>query len=251
MDIIRGLMFFSHRNLHVSRAAFLLFCTVFNLFPSRGISKIRPLSQDLLDAGELVTKSEAVLRGFLEDPNMKWFQENISTAHGVFIAPEMLRGDFLIGNSDGPGVLLVRDPATGKWSYPGFYSIDSVSMGFQIGADASEIILLIMTEQGMRALLSPEFKIDAKVVVASGPVGDGPPHYSADILAYARSMMGIIGGVALAGSVITPRTSLNHAYYGQPVSLVDIFLRQTVSNSKAESLRKRVATASEEPDKSL
>ena len=124
-------------------------------------------SQDQLDATELVTKSDAVLQGFQEDPNMKWFRENIRTARGIFIAPQMLRGAFLIGSSSGAGVFFARDPAKepkDQWSYPGFYGIDSVSMGFQIGADASEIILLVLTEQGLKALLAPEFRIDSNVV---------------------------------------------------------------------------------------
>ena len=219
----------------------LFLCLVFTLYPAQGNSNTTLPSQNLLDASELVTKSDAVLRGFQEDPNMKWFRENIGTTRGIFIAPQMLRGTFLIGSSGGAGVFFARDQVTGRWSYPGFYAIDSVSMGFQIGADASEIILLVMTAQGMKAMLAPEFKIDSKIVVSAGPIGDGPPQYSADILAYARSMMGIISGVSLTGSVLTPRSSLNEAYYDRPVSLEDILLRQLVSNYKAESLRRRIA----------
>ncbi|RWX51318.1 Lipid-binding SYLF domain-containing protein [Candidatus Electrothrix marina] len=242
-------MFFLKRTLFFSEAAKgavgLLFCCVLLVYPSRGFSKTASLSQDLLDAEELVTKSDAVLRVFLEDPNLKWFRRNIGTARGVFIAPQMLRGAFLIGSSRGSGLLFARDPA-GKWSYPGFYAINSVSMGLQIGADASEIILLVMTEQGMNAMLSPEFKIDSRIdsqiMVAAGTMGDGPPQDSADILAFARSMRGIINGVSLGGAVITPRSSLNTAYYGRTVSLEDILVRQRARNDKAESLRRRIAT---------
>ncbi|MDU9048900.1 MAG: lipid-binding SYLF domain-containing protein [Candidatus Electrothrix sp. Rat3] len=178
---------------------------------------------------------------------MKWFRGNIGIARGVFIAPQMLRGAFLIGGSRGSGLLLARDLATGKWSYPGFYAINSVSTGLQIGADASEIILLVMTEQGMNAMLSSEFKIDSEGMVAAGPIGDASPQDSADILAFARSMRGSISGVSLAGAVITPRSSLNTAYYGRPVNLEDILVRQMVSNYKAESLRRRIATAPKAP----
>jgi lipid-binding SYLF domain-containing protein len=249
-------MFFLKQSLFLSDAArgtvSLLFCCVLIfLYPSRGFSKTAPLSQDLLDAGELVVKSDIILRSFLEDSDMEWFRGNIGTARGVFIVPQMLRGTFLIGSSRGSGVLLARDPATGKWSYPGFYAIDSVSTGLQIGADASEIIFLIMTEQGMNAMLSPEFKIDSRIdsqiMVAAGTIGDGPPQDSADILAFARSMRGIINGVSLGGAVITPRSSLNTAYYGRTVSLEDILVRQRASNYKAESLRRRIATAPKEP----
>ena len=223
-----------------------MLCLACALSSAQGSARTVLPSQDLLDATELVTKSDAVLQGFQEDPNMKWFQENIRTARGIFIAPQMLRGAFLIGSSSGSGVFFARDPAKeqkDQWSYPGFYGIDSVSMGFQIGADASEIILLVLTEQGLKALLAPEFEINSNAVSA-GPIGAGPPLDSTDILAYARSMMGIISGVSLTGAVITPRRGLNDAYYAvynRPVSLEDILLHQVVSNSQAESLRRRIA----------
>ncbi|MCI5125325.1 MAG: hypothetical protein D3925_12825 [Candidatus Electrothrix sp. AR5] len=226
-------------------------CCLIPLPSAWGFSKTLQRSQEFLDAGYLVTKSDYVLRGFLEDPNMKWFQRNIGIARGVFIVPQMLRGAFLIGSSRGSGVLLARDPATGRWSYPGFYAVNSVSMGLQIGADASEIIFLVMTEQGVNAMLSSEFKIDSridsKIVVEAGLVGDGPPQEAVDILAFARSMRGIIRGVSLGGAVITPCSSLNTAYYGRPVSLKDILVRQRASNYKAESLRRRVARATKAP----
>lgn len=208
-----------------------------------------PHSQDMLDAKELVAQSDKLLSVFLEDPNMKWFQRHINAARGVFIVPQLFRGAFLIGSSGGSGVLLAHDPVSGKWSYPGFYTIDSVSTGLQIGADASEIILLIMTEQGMQAMLLSQFKIDSNIVVAAVTFGNRASQQStrsarsADILAFARSMMGIISGVSLTGAVITPRSTLNNAFYGKPVSLEDILVCQVVSNYKAESLRKRVIAA--------
>ena len=117
-------------------------------------------------------------------------------------------------------------------------------MGLQIGADASEIILLVMTEQGMQAMLTPDIRMGAKIVAAAGPVGKGTAPYRADIIAYARSMMGIISGISLTGSVISPRNALNNAYYGRTtVSLQDILLRRTVKNYQAESLRGRLSTA--------
>lgn len=209
-------------------------------------------SQDMLAAKELVAQSDKLLFDFLEDPNIKSFQRYIKTACGVFIVPQLFRGDFLIGSSGGSGVLLAQDPISGKWSYPGFYTIDSVSTGLQIGADASEIILLIMTEQGMQAMLLSQFTVDSNsnIVVAAGTLGNASQQStstlsarSADILAFARSIMGIISGVSLTGSIITPRSALNNAFYGRPVTLEDILVRQVVNNHKAESLRKRVMAA--------
>ncbi len=220
-----------------------LCCLLFSPSPSWGFSKNSLRSQELLDARELVAQSDAVLYDFLQDPNVKWLPKHIAKARGIFIVPQMLRGTFLIGQSGGTGVLLARDPVSGKWSYPGFYTIDSVSTGLQIGADASEIILLVMTERGMQAMLRPQFRINSDIVVAAGSRGTRTSQRSADIIAYARSMMGIISGVSLAGAIIAPQSTLNTAFYGKPVRLEDILVRQQVSNYTAGSLRRRIMKA--------
>ncbi|XOF32745.1 MAG: lipid-binding SYLF domain-containing protein [Candidatus Electrothrix sp. YB6] len=202
---------------------------------------IDPPSQDALNAEELIKKSDAVLQSFLAAPNMERFRNNINKASGVFIVPQMLRGKFLIGRSGGAGLLLARDPDTGTWRHPAFYTLDSVSTGLQIGADASEIILLVMTEKGMKAMLSPEFNITGQdVSVAAGSVGDEHSRPSADILAFTRSMKGIFGGVFLAGAVITPRPQWNKAYYGKPVTVQDILMQHAAGSRRADLLRSRL-----------
>jgi lipid-binding SYLF domain-containing protein len=222
-----------------------LCCLVFLPSPSWGFSNNILYSQEQRDARELVAQSDAVLYEFLQDPNVKWLRKHLAKARGILIVPQMFRGTFLIGKSGGPGVLLARDPVSEKWSYPGFYTIDSVSTGLQIGADASEIILLIMTEQGMKAMLRPEFTITSRSLVAAGPNGDERSQLSADILAYGRSMKGIISGVSLTGSVITPQSALTTAFYGRTVSMEDVLVHQRVSNYKAGSLRRRIKDAGE------
>jgi len=189
------------------------------------------------DAQALVLKSDAVFRSFMVDPNMSWFQKNVDQALGIFILPQMLRGGFIIGGSGGSGVFLSRDSKTGTWSYPAFYTMGSVSIGFQIGADASEIVMMIMTRKGLNAMLSTEFKLGADVSVAAGPVGATAKAQTADVLAFGRSK-GAFGGVSIEGAVIAPRSTWNNAYYGQPVGPVDILIRHSVTNPQADQLRK-------------
>lgn len=188
------------------------------------------------EPGDLVERSAAVYRGFMTDPSMEWFQRNVDQARGIFIVPQMLRGGFIIGGSGGRGVLLAQDPASGKWSYPAFYSMGSVSFGFQIGADASEIILLIMTDRGLNAMLSTDYKLGADVAMAAGPVGASAKAQTADILAFGRSQ-GIYGGVSLEGAAISPQDDWNRQYYGKPVQLFDILINQKLSNRQADPLR--------------
>ena len=188
------------------------------------------------DAQALVLKGTAVIKSFLADSNMTWFHNNAHRARAIFIVPQMIRGGFIVGGSGGSGVLLHRDIKTGTWSYPAFYTMGSVSIGLQIGADASEIVMMVMTEKGLNAMLSTEFKLGADVAVAAGPVGASAKAQTVDVLAFGRSK-GAFGGVSIEGAVISPRDKWNNDYYGSPVGPVDILIRGSVSNPQADQLR--------------
>jgi len=203
---------------------------------SLSLTAFQAFGEDFSKPDELVLNSEAVFKSFMADTNMEWFQNNVSKAKGIFILPRMLRGGFIFGGAGGSGALLAHNRETGKWSYPAFYTMGSVSFGLQIGADATEIILLVMTDRGMEAMLSKEFKLGGDVTLAAGPLGRSAKAQTADILAYGRSK-GAFAGLAIDGAVIAPRYEWNNTYYGKEVLLVDILINQTVSSPKAENLR--------------
>jgi len=206
-------------------------------FVALGISAGQTIAEeDFSKPDELVLKSEAVFKSFKADPQMDWFRDNVSKAKGIFIVPRMLRGGFFIGGSGGSGALLAKNRETGKWSYPAFYTMGSVSFGLQIGGDVSEIILLVMTDKGIDAMLSNEFKLGGDVAMAAGPVGAGAKAQTADILAYG-SAKGAYVGISLEGAVVSPRYKWNNTYYGKEVTLVDILINQTESNPQADNLR--------------
>jgi len=190
----------------------------------------------------LVNQATVVYRGFLADPDMQWFRNNVSTARGIFIVPQLLRGGFIVGGSGGRGVLLALDPTSGRWSSPAFYSMGSLSVGFQIGADASEIILLVMTDRGLNAMLSTDFKLGADVAVAAGPVGISAKAQTADILAFGRSQ-GLYGGISLEGAIINPLDDWNRQYYTSPVQIFDILITQKYTNPQADALRQLLPKA--------
>lgn len=157
----------------------------------------------------------------------------------MFIAPQVLKGAYIIGASGGSGVLLVRDEKTGRLNGPAFYAIGGASIGFQIGGEASEVILLLMTERGVSSLLSNSLKLGADAGLAVGPVGMGASaataNLSADILSFSRSK-GLYGGVSLDGAVVAISGDLNDAYYGKRVTPTDILIRHEVTNPHAGSL---------------
>jgi len=200
-------------------------------------------ADDYTDTQALVDQSTILMKSFGDDPEMAWFQNNIQYAKAVFIVPQMLKAGFFIGGSGGSGALLSRDMKTNVWSYPVFYSMGAVSFGLQIGGEASEIVLMVMTDKGMDSMLTTSFKLGADVTVAAGPMGQGAKAATADILAFARSK-GAFMGVSIEGAIIKPRDKWNAAYYKQDVSPADIVIRNISSNPQADALRTAVAEQS-------
>ena len=197
------------------------------------------VANDQQEARQLVEKAKFTLDNFMGDNHMGAFRDLLSKAQGVLIAPELYKGAFIVGASGGNAVLLVRDQKTGKWSEPAFYTIGGASFGLQIGGQASEVILLAMTDRGATSFLGNSLKLGGDAGVAAGPVGIGvsaaTANMSADILSFARSK-GLYGGVSLDGAVVAVRSGLNEAYYGKAVSPADILVRHDVSNPQAAAL---------------
>jgi lipid-binding SYLF domain-containing protein len=191
------------------------------------------IADDKAKAQGVVDKMTESFNHLSADPNMGWFRDNLKKAQAVMILRQF-RAGFIIGGSGGSGVMLSHDKQ-GKWSYPAFYGIGSGSIGFQIGAEGSEVALLIMTQKGRDALLTTDVKLGGDISVAAGPVGAGAKAATTDVLSFSRSK-GIYGGMSLEGMVIGPKSSLNQAYYDQGVSPLDILVNQKVQNPGANDL---------------
>ena len=198
------------------------------------------------EAQELVNKARLSFQSLLRDPNMTWFRDHLKDAKGVLIVPQLLKAAFFVGGSGGSGVLLARNEKTGEWSEPAFYTLGSGSFGLQFGAEASEVILLVMTPRGVEALLTSTLKLGGDASVAIGPVGGGvqgaTANLSADILSFARSK-GLFAGISLEGAVVAARDDWNNAYYGKAVRPLDILINRSVSNSHSAELRATVGKA--------
>lgn len=193
------------------------------------------------EAENLVDSAAIVVKGFAADPDLKWFRDEVKKAKAVLVIPQSIKGAFFVGGSGGSGALVAHDAATGEWGYPAFYTIGSVSFGLQFGGEASEVVLLIMTDRGMEKLLTSSFKLGADLTLAAGPVGGGAAAQTADVFSYARSK-GAFAGVALNGAVVKTKDKFNEAYYGKRVSPTDILIRKSVTNPHADPLRKEIAT---------
>ncbi len=231
-----------HRMVRISAgaaAAVLFFATI-------GTIGARPASaDDAQDARQLVEKARLTFESFVADPSLG---ENlrilIQKAHAVLIYPQVLRGAFIIGASGGSGVLLVQDLPSRKWGGPAFYTIGEASFGLQAGADASEVVLVALTDRGVSALLSTSTKLGANASIALGPVGAGvtgaTANISADIVSYSRNK-GLYAGLSLEGAIVAVREALNTAYYGKAVTPTEILVQRQVSNPQAAGLIEDVA----------
>jgi lipid-binding SYLF domain-containing protein len=191
----------------------------------------------------LISKAEATLNDFQGDPQMYWIRDHIRDAKGVIIAPEIRKAGFVLGGSGGRAVLLARDPDTGNFSGPAFYTIASASIGFQAGIEKSEVVMLVMTDKALDRLLSSQLKLGGEASIAAGPVGEGAASsITSDIVAFSRSK-GIYGGVNLEGTVVKVNDEWNKHYYGRAVMPTDILVRHSVSNPKAERLLQKISQA--------
>jgi len=198
-----------------------------------------PLKATTATAEALVDAATDSVNTFTIDPDMKWFRDNMSNAKGVLIVPSLVKGGFIFGGSGGSGVLLTKGD-NNIWSDPAFYTMGSGTVGFQIGVEVSEIILMIMTEKGVDALLTSSFKLGGDISIAAGPIGAGAKAQTADILAFSRSK-GIYGGLNIEGAVLKTRNDWNHDYYGNQASPRSILIEGTATNAHADALRNAVA----------
>ena len=204
------------------------------------------------DEGEqkdLVEKSRITLDGFLADSNMAWFRDHMKEARGIFIVPQLLKAAFFFGGEGGSGVFLVKDDKTDEWSDPAFYTMGAGSFGFQFGAQASEVVLLVMSQRGIESLLTSTFKLGGDISVAIGPVGAGiegstAMNLSADLLSFARAK-GLFGGISLEGAVIATRDEWNRDYYGKEVRPTDILVKRAVMNPHSAGLKAALVRAAD------
>jgi lipid-binding SYLF domain-containing protein len=197
---------------------------------------------DAEEADSTILAARATLADFMADPDMTWFKEHFREAKAVLIVPNQNKGGFIFAGSGGVGVLLAKD-AKGGWGSPAFYRLASVSVGFQIGGEHSQVIFLVESQKGVDSFLSSKVQLGGDLSVAAGPVGQGTQATTADVLSFSRSK-GAFVGASLEGTMVKPASDLNRALYGKAVSPVDILVRDNVPQGKAEALREDLAKAS-------
>ena len=200
-----------------------------------------------LEEQQLVEKARHTVESFMDDPNFTWFQGHVKDAKALLIIPQQLKAAFWVGVDGGSGVLVARDEQTGEWSEPAFYILGGLSFGFQFGGEASEVIILAMTQGAVQKLYASSFKLGGDASIAAGPYGAGAEgatsaNLNADFLSFSRSK-GVYAGVSLEGSIIYANDDSNEAYYGKKVRPVDILVTKSVKNKHSSGFRQAIMTA--------
>lgn len=192
------------------------------------------------DQQQLVDRATLAAQEVLDDNEGHDARAMLPRARAVMICPRIFHAGFLFGGEGGGCVLLARG-GQGSWSSPAFYSVGGGSFGLQAGIQDAEVMMMILTDNGLRSVMDSQFRLGANASVALVTIGGGvegatTTNLNADIVAFARTR-GLFAGVSIQGSVMSSDSGGDQAYYGQPVGPVDIVMAMRVSNPAADPLR--------------
>lgn len=157
-------------------------------------------------------------------------QDLLDKAKCVVVIPSVVKAAFIVGGSYGRGTMACRsgNRFSGGWGSPAMMVLEGGSVGFQIGGEATDFVLLIMNEHGANSLLHSKVKLGGDLSAAAGPVGrtaeaNTDAYMRAEILTYSRAR-GLFAGVSLEGASLRPDDEGNEALYGKDFSAEKIVM---------------------------
>jgi lipid-binding SYLF domain-containing protein len=176
---------------------------------------------------ERIEESATVMKEILDMPDTI-NKDVLNKAECIVIYPSVKKAAFIVGGSYGRGVITCRkgQDFSGPWSAPAMFALEGGSVGFQIGAQATDFVLLVMNEAGAKSVMSSKVKLGGDASVAAGPVGrtasaETDIVMKAEILSYSRAQ-GLFAGVSLEGSTMRSDDGGNKALYGKELSAQEI-----------------------------
>jgi lipid-binding SYLF domain-containing protein len=162
-------------------------------------------------------------------------QDLLDKAECVIVYPSVLKAAFVIGGSYGRGSMTCRtgEHYTGPWSAPSMMALEGGSVGFQIGGQATDFVLLVMNARGAHSILSSKVKLGADASVAAGPKGrtanaSTDVTMRAEVLSYSRNR-GLFAGISLEGSTVRPDNDANERVYGKKLEAESIIFKGAVA----------------------
>ena len=208
-------------------------CSLTCAFALISVAAYAALSKD-----EVKRLSEAgtILSELRNAPDKGIPEELWNKAQCVIVIPSMKKAAFVVGGEYGSGVMSCR---TNGWSAPVFMQLAKGSWGLQIGAEETDLVLLVMNRRGLDKLLEDKVSLGADASVAAGPIGRSAAagtdaQLGAEMLAYSRSQ-GVFAGIDLSGGVLRPDKEADARAYGAGVSAHDVITMKRVSAPEAAS----------------
>jgi len=178
---------------------------------------------------ERLENSGTVLQEVMDVPD-NIPQELLEKAECVIVFPSVLKAAFIIGGDYGRGAMVCRtgEHFKGPWGAPAMYALEGGSIGFQLGGEATDLVLLVMNERGASSILDSKVKLGADISAAAGPKGrdasaDTDAYMRAEILSYSRSR-GLFAGISLEGSSLRPDNDASADVYGRKITAREIVL---------------------------
>ncbi|HET9864737.1 MAG TPA: lipid-binding SYLF domain-containing protein [Steroidobacteraceae bacterium] len=168
-------------------------------------------------------------------------------AYGVAVIPNVVKVAAVVGGRRGSGAMVVRDE-NGKFSDPIMVSLTGGNIGWQIGVQSTDIVLVFTTRKGVEGIAEGKLTLGADASVAAGPVGRAASvgtdqNFSAEVYSYSRNR-GLFAGVALDGSILAIDSRSNKKLYGKTAPAADIIARRVSTNAEAAKRFERAILAS-------
>jgi lipid-binding SYLF domain-containing protein len=201
---------------------------------------LAPLLASDNEPAKRLSESTTVLSEIMATPDKGIPEELMEKAHCIVIVPDLKTAAFVVGGKYGKGYVSCRSKTRAGWSAPGTVRIEGGSVGFQIGASSTDLVMLVMTAKGADGLLASKFTLGAEGSVAAGPVGRSATAQTdvqmhADILSWSRSQ-GLFAGVALEGATLREDLDDNAVLYGKKLQNRDIVMKGMRTPKAAEQL---------------
>jgi lipid-binding SYLF domain-containing protein len=186
---------------------------------------------DIKDEIEQVTKAAQVFREIMGAPDNAIPQRILDDADCIAVFPDVIKAAFGVGGRGGRGVAICR--TANGWSAPAYLNVGGGSVGFQIGVESTDYVMLFMTPEGARSLIESNVKLGGSISVAAGPIGREAGaatdlKLNAQILSYSRSK-GLFAGAALEGAVIETANNDMRDVYGPNVTARSVLFDGTVT----------------------
>jgi SH3 domain-containing YSC84-like protein 1 len=214
------------------------------------LSFARPADENAKDEKDRLQNAGTVIQEILNIPD-DIPQDLLDKARCVVIMPSVLKAAFVVGGSYGRGAMVCRTGKdfTGPWGAPAMYALEGGSVGFQIGGEATDFVILVMNNRGVDSLLHSKVKLGADASIAAGPKGrtasaDTDAYLRAEMLSYSRAR-GVFAGVSLQGTTLRPDEDANHRLYGKEASAATIITEPKIeAPAEGKTLVARLQKAS-------